>query len=399
MKKVNKYPAILLARGGSKALPGKNIREFAGKPLLAWSILQALGSKRVKTVYVSSDCKEILQVAKSYGAETILRPARLSGDLATSESGWLHAIQQVEKISGKPPQVVIALQATSPLRESSDIDGAIELFEKDKADSLFSSANVDDLCIWSDEDGVLKGKTFDPNQRGRRQDRRPYYLENGSIYVFKTSLLQRTGNRLGGRISRFSMPYWKSFEIDDMDTFEICETFYLKKLHTKNTTNITFRPKLIVYDFDGVMTNNLALITQTGKEAVWVNRSDGWGIQELRKAGIRQVILSTEKNPVVTARAKKLKIGVMQGSRDKAKSIRKICRANGVMYQDVLFVGNDVNDLPAMRLVGISASPADGHSEVLKCCRHITKAKGGEGVIREIADLILGGRTLKTTRS
>jgi YrbI family 3-deoxy-D-manno-octulosonate 8-phosphate phosphatase len=146
------------------------------------------------------------------------------------------------------------------------------------------------------------------------------------------------------------------------------------------------------------MTNNQALITQTGSEAVWVSRSDGWGIQELRKAGIRQVILSTEKNPVVASRAKKLKIGVVQGSRDKAKSIRKICRANGVMCQDVLFVGNDVNDLPAMRLAGVSASPADGHPEVLKYCRHITKAKGGEGVIREIADLILSGRTSKTIR-
>ena len=389
MKKDNKYPVIILARGGSKALPGKNIRNFAGKPLLAWSILQALGSKRVSKVSVSSDCKEILQVAKSYGAETILRPARLSGDRATSESGWNHAIQQLTQISKKPPTVVVALQATSPLRESSDIDGAIERFEKEKADSLFSDAVLDDLCVWSDEDGGLKGKTFDPTHRGRRQDRKPYYLENGSIYIFKTSLLQRTGNRLGGRISRFTMPYWKSFEIDDMATFEICETYYLKKLHKTKTTDITFRPELIVYDFDGVMTNNRAVLMEDGIEGVWVNRSDGWGVQELKKAGYRQVILSTEKNPVVTARAKKLQIEVIQGSADKAKCLENFCKKKKIKLNKVLFIGNDINDLDAMKIVGFSAAPADAHPEVLHIASYVTRAKGGDGVLREISDSVL----------
>jgi len=292
----------------------------------------------------------------------------------------------------------VALQATSPLREASDIDRAVDTFEKEKADSLFSACWLDDICLWEKKPARLEAVTYDPRRRGRRQDRTPFVLENGSIYVFKSTLLRKKGNRLGGKISTVSMPFWKSLEIDDQESFHLCESIFLQKLSPQATAGFARKPKLIVYDFDGVMTNNHALVTQTGSEAVWVNRSDGWGIQELRKAGIPQVILSTEKNQVVAARARKLKIGVVQGSRDKAKSIRNICRAQGVLRRDVLFVGNDVNDLPAMRLAGVSVSPADGHPEVLKYCHHITKAKGGEGVIREIADLILGCKTSKPAR-
>jgi N-acylneuraminate cytidylyltransferase len=389
MKKDNKYPVIILARKESKALPGKNIRTFAGKPLLAWSILQALGSKRVSKVSVSSDCKEILQVAKSYGAETILRPAGLSRDRATSESGWNHAIQQLTQISKKPPTVVVALQATSPLRESSDIDDAIERFEKDKADSLFSNAALHGLCVWSDEGGALKRRTYDSLPKGRGQNQRPFLLENGSIYIFKTGLLQRARNRLSEKISCFTMPSWKSFKIDDVVTFEICETLFLKKLIKRENKSLKYIPELIVYDFDGVMTDNRAILMEDGNEGVWVNRSDGWGVQQLKKAGYLQVILSTEKNPVVTARAKKLQIEVIQGSSDKAKCLKNYCQKKHIKLNKVLFVGNDINDLGAMKIVGFSVAPANAHPEVLQIASFVTRAKGGDGVLREISESVL----------
>jgi len=382
-------PAIILARGGSKGLPQKNLLQFSGKPLLAWSILQATGSRKVSKVYVSSDSNEILKIAQDYGAEAILRPSTLSGDQASSESGWLHAIDYITQKTGICPPAVIALQATSPLRETSDIDGAIERFEKEMADSLFSDAVLDDPCVWSDEDGVLKGKTFDPRNRGQRQDRKPYFLENGSIYIFKTRLLQQTGNRLGGKISRFTMPYWKSFEIDDRDTFEICETFYQKKLRTTETIHLPFRPELIVYDFDGVMTNNQAVLMEDGSEGVWVNRSDGWGVQQLKNEGYLQVILSTETNPVVAARAKKMKIKVILGSVDKAKCLKKYCDKKKIKLNKVLFVGNDINDLEAMKIVGIPVAPADAHPKVLQIAGYVTRAKGGDGVLRELSESLL----------
>lgn len=392
-------PIVILARGGSKEILKKNIKPFAGKPLILWSIFQGLEAKKAGPVFVSSDDPEILSTARKAGAMTIVRSAHLSRDTSSSESGWQHALVEISKKTGQTPKAVVVLQATSPLREARDIDRAVATFAKEKADSLFSACFMDDICLWKKGPLRLKAVTYDPQRGGRRQDRAPFILENGSIYVFKTALLRKNGNRVGGKVSTVTMPLWKSLEINDQESFDLCELIFLQKLPPHAPAGFARKPKLIVYDFDGVMTNNHALVTQTGSEAVWVNRSDGWGIQELRKAGIPQAILSTEKNPVVAARARKLKIGIVQGSLDKAKSIRNICRAHRVFPQEVLFVGNDVNDLPAMRQVGFSASPADGHPEVLKCCDHITRAKGGEGVIREIADLILGGRNLETTRS
>jgi len=394
----SKYPVIILARGDSKGLPGKNILPFAGRPLLVWSIRQAQQASRISGVYVSSDCPEILRLAEAAGARSIRRPKELATEVSSSESGWLHALDHLRGKHGRDPKLLVVLQATSPLRESGDIDRAVDIFEKEKADSLFSACLLDDICLWKKEPTRLKAVTYDPQRRGRRQDRAPFVLENGSIYVFKAGLLRKNENRLGGKICTVFMPFWKSLEIDDQESFHLCESIFLQKLPSRFPLGHARKPKLIVYDFDGVMTNNHALISQTGSEAVWVNRSDGWGIQDLQKAGIKQVILSTEKNPVVRARARKLKIPVVQGSHDKGKSIRKICRAYGVSRQEVLFVGNDVNDLPAMRQVGISASPADGHPEVLKSCHLITKAKGGEGVIREVADMILSGKTLQPAK-
>lgn len=384
--------AIILARGGSKGIPHKNLIDFAGKPLLAWSILQATAAKIVEAVYVSSDSQAILDVAKQYGAHPIRRPDEFATDTATSESALLHALDVIAKEREGEPECIVFLQATSPLREPSDIDGAVAEFQFQEADSLFSDAVLDDLCAWQEEGGVLKGKTFDPFNRGRRQDRKPLYLENGSIYVFKPSLLREKGNRLGGKIARYSMPYWKSFEIDTVENIELCEYFFRKHLLVKWQEKgdvAAFRPDLIVYDFDGVMTDNRVLVLQDGNEAVLTNRADGWGIGQLKKAGFTQIILSTETNPVVSARAKKLGLEVLQGSGDKRSDLAAYCEARNIALDRVLYVGNDVNDLEAMKTVGFPVAPADAHAEVLAMAKYVTKARGGEGVVKELSEVLL----------
>ncbi|MDA8382273.1 MAG: acylneuraminate cytidylyltransferase [Betaproteobacteria bacterium] len=386
--------AVILARGGSKGIPNKNLIDFAGKPLLAWSCLQAGAAQTVEAVYVSSDSDAILDVAQRQGARAIRRPDALATDTASSEAALLHALDVIAAERGAEPARIVFLQATSPLREPADIDGAVAAFVAADADSLFSDAVLDDFCAWQEEDGVLKGKTFDPFNRGRRQDRKPLYLENGSIYVFKPSLLREKGNRLGGRIARYSMPYWKSFEIDTLENLELCEYYFRKHLlagwRLREGGIGAFRPDLIVYDFDGVMTDNRVLVLQDGSEGVQANRADGWGIGQLRAAGLRQIILSTETNPVVAARARKLGLEVLQGSGDKARDLQAFCGANGIRMERVLYVGNDVNDLEAMQWVGFPAAPADAHPAVLALARHVTRARGGEGVVKELSEALLG---------
>ncbi|NQU81378.1 MAG: HAD hydrolase family protein [Bacteroidetes bacterium] len=147
--------------------------------------------------------------------------------------------------------------------------------------------------------------------------------------------------------------------------------------------------QLMVYDFDGVMTNNLVIIFQDGTEAVIVNRADGLGVDRLRALKIPQLILSTETNPVVKARAAKLRLEVIASCKDKKIALINYCDQNNYELRKVVYVGNDLNDLEVMKIVGFPVAPADAHPDIKSLAKLVTKAKGGEGVIRELSDLII----------
>jgi 3-deoxy-D-manno-octulosonate 8-phosphate phosphatase (KDO 8-P phosphatase) len=146
--------------------------------------------------------------------------------------------------------------------------------------------------------------------------------------------------------------------------------------------------KLLVYDFDGVMTNNKVFVDQYGNEMVEVSRADGLGIGEIRKLGIQQIILSTETNTVVSARAKKLNLFCLQGVDNKAQALTEYCNEHQISLSHVAYVGNDINDLEVMKLVGVTFCPADAHVSIKKISQYILESKGGEGVSREILDLL-----------
>ena len=146
---------------------------------------------------------------------------------------------------------------------------------------------------------------------------------------------------------------------------------------------------LLILDFDGVLTDNRVYVTQDGQETVACHRGDGWGIRLLQDAGIEVVILSTEKNPVVSARAKKLNVECRQNCPDKAKATKELIASRNLKPDTVMYVGNDTNDSEAMALVGHAVAPADSHPEIIEVAKTITKARGGYGVVRELADLLL----------
>lgn len=146
--------------------------------------------------------------------------------------------------------------------------------------------------------------------------------------------------------------------------------------------------KLIVYDFDGVMTNNKVYVDQNSNEMVQVNRADGLGVSEIKKIGIEQIIMSTEKNSVVSARANKLDIHCFQGIDSKKDKLLKYCQEINIDLSQVAYVGNDINDKDTMEIVGFTFCPADAHETIKEISDHVFKRKGGEGVIRELLDLI-----------
>lgn len=220
--------AIIPARGGSKGIPSKNTIEIAGRPLIAWSIEEAKNSKLVGMVFVSTDDDEIANISLRYGAEIIRRPAKLATDSSSSEDALLHAIDFIEHTKRIKIDLVVFLQATSPVREKDDIDNAICQFFSEKVDSLFSCRKLEDYFIWEKGEDSYFSVNYDYRHRSRRQDIKPQYLENGSIYIFTPELLRREHNRLGGKIGIYEMEFWKSFQIDNWDDVEICE-YYIKK--------------------------------------------------------------------------------------------------------------------------------------------------------------------------
>ena len=146
--------------------------------------------------------------------------------------------------------------------------------------------------------------------------------------------------------------------------------------------------KLIVYDFDGVMTDNKVYVDQDGKETVQVNRGDGLGISEIKKLGIERIIISTEKNPVVMKRATKLNIKCLQGIENKKAALIDYCENNNFDLENVAYVGNDINDKEVMEIAGTTYCPLDAHKSIQDISDNILKTKGGDGVIREILDII-----------
>lgn len=221
-----KTVVVIPARGGSKGIPGKNIIDFCGKPLIAWSILQARNTPEIDAVYVSSDSEEILEVARQYGAENIRRPDEISGDTASSESAVEHALSVIPG----PLDTALMLQPTSPLRKPDDLGKAIRQFRDEGLDSSFSGAVLDDFLIWEKTpEGVFRSFNYDFRNRGRRQDRIPQYVENGSFYIFKPAVIGE-GNRLGGKIGIYLMDFWQSFEIDNYEDLELLRILFKLKL-------------------------------------------------------------------------------------------------------------------------------------------------------------------------
>jgi YrbI family 3-deoxy-D-manno-octulosonate 8-phosphate phosphatase len=380
--------AIIPARGGSKGIPKKNIIHVAGKPLIAYTIIQALESKNVTRVVVSTDDSEIAHVARQYGAEVIERPGFLATDDSSSEDAILHVLDVLKNEENYEPDLVVLLQCTSPLRQAQDIDKAIDCMVINGADSLLS-VSVSHRFIWRKlPSGVLEPINYDYRHRPRRQDMEPNYLENGSIYIFKPWVIRKYRNRLGGKIHYYIMDYWSSFEIDEPEDLALCEWVLLQQNKRKKRT-FPSQIDAVIFDFDGVFTDNTALIFEDGREAVIVSRADGLGISLLKQTGVVVRVLSAERNPVVAARCDKLGIEYKQGVDDKLTGLIEMLQEIKVPPGNVVFVGNDINDIGCMTFVGFSIAVADAHESVRAVADLVLKNKGGRGAVREVCELLI----------
>jgi CMP-N,N'-diacetyllegionaminic acid synthase len=215
---------IIPARGGSKGIPRKNLVSVYGRPLVCHTIDQSLRASLVDRTIVSTDDSEIAAIAESSGAEVIMRPAKISGDIASSESALVHALEYLRRIEEHEPTFVVFLQCTSPLRRERDIDKSIIQIQEEQADSLLS-VSPSHLFLWERVDEVARPVNYDYRRRPRRQEMKPQFRENGSIYIFKPWVLQEYNSRLGGKISLYQMDH-PCIDIDSMIDIKIVDFLF-----------------------------------------------------------------------------------------------------------------------------------------------------------------------------
>ena len=189
---------------------------------MAWTI-EHCTEGGADQVYVSSDNDEILEVGMRYGALPIERPFDIAGDSATSESGWLHALNVIEEKTGRIDWVLTP-QVTSPLRESKDISGAIKFANENHFDSIFSATVIEDFCLWEKSEDELHSITYNYKSRKPRQLIKKTFLENGSFYIFRPDILKEKNNRLGGKIGYYLLEKFKSFQIDSSEDLRIAKS-------------------------------------------------------------------------------------------------------------------------------------------------------------------------------
>lgn len=370
-------------------MPNKNLWSVAGEPLLAHSLRQARQSNHVREVCVSTDDDMIAAVATAQGAEVVRRPLELASDFATSESAILHVLDDRLARGIPDPDIVVFLQCTAPVRRSGDIDRAIEQYVAEDADTMFSACR-DQNYIWARREGRLESITYDYQARQRSQDFEDQYRENGSMFLFQPDFFRAHGNRLGGKIAVFEMDYWSSFDIDTPQHAELVD-WILRRPEYRRADSFPDVVSLVVFDFDGVMTDNTVTVSESGEEWVRCDRGDGLGIDRLREAGIPMIILSTEKNLTVAARAQKLRLEHYQGVGEKGEFLKEYLAKRGVAPKEVVYLGNDVNDSGCFELVGCPVAVADAHPEIIQRAQIVLSKRGGEGAVRELSDRLLKG--------
>jgi YrbI family 3-deoxy-D-manno-octulosonate 8-phosphate phosphatase len=391
---VRRVLAVIPARGGSKGVPAKNLLPVGGVPLVARAVRECRATRLVTDVVVSTDDQAIAAAAREAGAEVVLRPAAIAGDTATSEAAVLHAMDAHEALHGSPVDVVLLVQCTSPFITREDIDGVAGAVAENGADTALTVANFHGF-IWRDAadesteggNGVNHDKSFRP----RRQDRPQDFLETGAAYAMDAVGLRKHQHRFFGRTELVRTDPARVLEIDD--PHDLARARALAPLFDANRPGSLPTAEdidAVVLDFDGTQTDDRVLIDSDGREFVSVHRGDGLGIAALRKSGLTMLILSTEQNPVVAARARKLKIPVLHGIDRKDLALKQWCEEQGIAPERVLYVGNDVNDLPCFALVGWPVAVASAHDVVRGAARAVTTVPGGDGAIREIASWILG---------
>jgi len=392
--------ALIPARGGSKGIPRKNIKNLGGHPLIAYSIAAGLSSKLVTRTIVTTDDQEIARKAKEYGAEVpFLRPEEFARDDTRDLPVFQHVLFWLKEHEDYQPDLVVQLRPTSPFRSPALVDEALQiLIDNPRANSVrgIVPSKQNPYKMWQIQDGgqmkpLLETNFVEPYNMPRQELPQTFW-QTGHIDAIRTQTIL-DGSMSGENVYACQIDPRFSVDLDNLLDWEEAESRLStleKDIVLPHGVSFTIPAdiSLLVLDFDGVMTDDRVYVNQDGEETVAAHRGDGMGIASLKKTGVEVIILSKEKNPVVQARGKKLNIPVYQGIDEKGTKLQDIIREKGLSAEQVVYVGNDVNDLPCFPLVGLAVAVADAHPEVRDQADLVLNKNGGYGAVREICDLL-----------
>ncbi|MFO1129500.1 MAG: HAD hydrolase family protein [Rhodospirillales bacterium] len=294
------------------------------------------------------------------------------------------ALAHLEEDEGYAADLALLIDPAFPLLTPGLIEDAVDHLRRCGADALLSvHAATGRLWIEDEEGGAAPLASASD---------RLCYVENGALGIVRVGVFQHTEMLPAGRTVLFPIPMAMALQPGGEGDWSAAEAIF------RSTTEAQARARLkgvrlVCFDFDGVMTDNRVLVLEDGTEGVLCNRSDGLGLERMMAAGVSSAVISKERNPVVAARCRKLRIPCQQGIDDKLKVLRDLAADQGFTLADVAYMGNDLNDLECMRAVGVAVAPADAYAEVLAVAHLVTRKAGGFGAVRELCDLILVART------
>ena len=397
--------AIIPARGGSKGIPRKNIRNFAGYPLIAWSIAAAKQSASVTRGIVSTDDEEIAAVGREWGAETpFLRPAELAQDNSTDLPLFEQALKWLAENENYKPDVVIQLRPTSPIRPRGLIDDAVKiLLDHKDADCVRGvvPAGQNPHKMWRFDNvsqpmkPLLTVEGIAEPYNAPRQILPPVYWQTGHIDAIRVSTIHNKHSLTGDVIYPLVIDSKYTVDIDNLSDWAKYESLVYSGLEMvspgKARRSMPKKIKLIVTDFDGVITDGRVWVGENGRETVAASRSDSMRVVELRQRGVEVMILSSEVNPVVSARAKKMGVQAVHGIglSKKGDALKQLLAEKKLDASEVIYIGNDFNDLPCFEIAGWAVAVADAYPEVLRAADFVLNTRGGFGAVRELCDLVL----------
>lgn len=397
--------AVIPARGGSKGIPRKNIRDFAGYPLIAYSIAAATQSKLVKRTIVSTDDEEIAAVARQYGAETpFLRPAEFAQDNTIDLPVFQHVLSWLKEHEGYIPDVVVQLRPTSPVRPLTCVDDAVNLLlSHPDADSVRGVVEADQCpykmwmidSITGTMSPLLGVEGIPEAYNAPRQKLPKVFWQIGHIDAIRPRAIIEQNSMSGKVIMPLIMDPRFTVDLDNLRDWHQGEQLVkeggLQMVDPANQRrSLPSKVSLLVMDFDGVLTDNRVWVNDKGEESIAANRSDSLGLSILKeKTGIEAMVISKERNKVVEARCRKMQVPFMQAVDDKAAALTAVIAEKGLEPSEVIFMGNDTNDLPCFPIAGYTVAPADAHPSVARQADLVLSLNGGHGAVRELCDILL----------